>query len=202
MKDSNLRKTIGERAKQRRKELKLGQDEVAKKMDVNASTIQRYEAGKIDNTKKLVLEGLASALHVSVEWLRGETDDYESDIEDPLDLQIQDKMNSIFNNLNLNIGKMEDQFSKELLLLVLCEYEKFSESFKYACDHYEVNDSYEQIAKTVGFSSAEEFNEVMFLREIMHSVNTFNEASDILRTYAKNPKVANNRLHALLNLFS
>ena len=38
-------------------------------MGVTASTILRYENGSIDNTKKMVLEGLSEALHVSVEWL-------------------------------------------------------------------------------------------------------------------------------------
>ena len=55
-------------------------------MGVTASTIQRYEAGTIDNTKKMVLEGLSEALHVSVEWLKGETDSYETDITDKKEL--------------------------------------------------------------------------------------------------------------------
>lgn len=199
MSDSNLRKTIGSRAKQRRKELKLGQDDVAKKMDVNPSTIQRYEAGKIDNTKKLVLEGLASVLHVSVEWLRGETDEYETDINDSLTLQIQDTMNDIFSNLDLGIGESEDKFSKELLLLLLCQYKEFHKSFSFACKQYSSTDeANENMATTVGFSSGAEFNEVMFLRQIMQTINTLSDSSDILRTYAKNPKVASNRLHALL----
>ena len=71
MKDKELRKLIGSRARQRRMELGLNQQYIADKMDVNKSTIQRYESGTIDNTKKLVLEGLAETLHVSVEWLRG-----------------------------------------------------------------------------------------------------------------------------------
>ena len=54
-------------------------------MGVTASTIQRYEAGTIDNTKKMTLEGLADALHVSVEWLKGETDEYETDITDDME---------------------------------------------------------------------------------------------------------------------
>ena len=58
MKDKELRKLIGSRAKQRRQELGLKQPYVAEKMGVTASTIQRYEAGTIDNTKKLVLDGL------------------------------------------------------------------------------------------------------------------------------------------------
>lgn len=51
-------------------------------MGVTASTIQRYEAGTIDNTKKLVLDGLSEALHVSVEWLKGETEEMTSDVTD------------------------------------------------------------------------------------------------------------------------
>ena len=74
MKDKELRKLIGSRAKQRRLELGLKQSYVAEKMGVTASTIQRYEAGTIDNTKKLVLDGLSEALHVSVEWLKGEAE--------------------------------------------------------------------------------------------------------------------------------
>ena len=43
--DKELRKTIGTRVKTRRKELKLTQDYLADKLDVNKSTIQRYESG-------------------------------------------------------------------------------------------------------------------------------------------------------------
>ena len=66
MKDKELRKLIGSRAKQRRLELGLKQPYVAEKMGVTASTIQRYEAGTIDNTKKLVLDGLSEALHTCI----------------------------------------------------------------------------------------------------------------------------------------
>ena len=95
MKDKELRKVIGVRAKQRRLELGVNQPYVAEKMGVTASTIQRYEAGTIDNTKKLVLDGLADALHVSVEWLKGETEEYESDITDKKEMLIRDAMSSI-----------------------------------------------------------------------------------------------------------
>ena len=43
MKDKELRKLIGSRAKQRRLELNLTQPYVAEKMGVTASTILRYE---------------------------------------------------------------------------------------------------------------------------------------------------------------
>ena len=112
MKDKELRKLIGSRAKQRRTELNLTQPYIAEKMGVTASTIQRYEAGAIDNTKKMVLEGLSEALHVSVEWLRGETDEYETDITDKRELQIRDAMTDILKQLPLDLTKTEDAFSK------------------------------------------------------------------------------------------
>ena len=99
MKDKELRRIIGGRAKQRRLELGVNQPYVAEKMGVTASTIQRYEAGTIDNTKKLVLDGLADALHVSVEWLKGETEEYESDITDKKEMLIRDAMSSILSKL-------------------------------------------------------------------------------------------------------
>ena len=71
MKDKELRKLIGSRVKQRRLELNLTQPYVAEKMGVTASTILRYENGSIDNTKKMVLEGLSEALHVSVNGSKG-----------------------------------------------------------------------------------------------------------------------------------
>jgi len=122
MKDKELRKLIGSRIKQRRLELNLTQPYVAEKMGVTASTILRYENGSIDNTKKMVLEGLSEALHVSVEWLKGETDEYETDITDKRELQIRDAMGDILEQLPLALTKEEDAFSKDLLLLMLKQY--------------------------------------------------------------------------------
>ena len=136
MKDKELRKLIGSRAKQRRTELNLTQPYIAEKMGVTASTIQRYEAGTIDNTKKMVLEGLSEALHVSVEWLRGETDEYETDITDKMVLQIRDAMTDILKQLPLDLMKTEDAFFKDLLLLMLKQYELFLDSFQFACKNY------------------------------------------------------------------
>ena len=45
MNDIELRKTIGSRAKARRKELGLTMDYLAEKLDVNKSTIMRYSKG-------------------------------------------------------------------------------------------------------------------------------------------------------------
>ena len=39
--------------------------------------------------------------HVSVEWLKGETDEYETDITDKRELQIRDAMGDILEQLSL-----------------------------------------------------------------------------------------------------
>ena len=199
MKDKELRKLIGSRAKQRRLELNLTQPYVAEKMGVTASTILRYENGSIDNTKKMVLEGLSEALHVSIEWLRGETDEYETDITDKKELQIRDAMGNILKQLPLDLSKKEDAFSKDLLLLMLKQYNLFLESFQFACKNYKGNTNKADIAKVMGFESNDEYNEIMFLREITHTVNAFNDMADIVRLYSKKPEMAEQRLENLLS---
>ena len=199
MKDKELRKLIGSRAKQRRLELNLTQPYVAEKMGVTASTILRNENGSIDNTKKMVLEGLSEALHVSIEWLRGETDEYETDITDKKELQIRDAMGDILKQLPLDLSKKEDAFSKDLLLLMLKQYNLFLESFQFACKNYKGNTNKADIAKAMGFESNDEYNEIMFLREITHTVNAFNDMADIVRLYSKKPEMAEQRLENLLS---
>lgn len=199
MKDKELRKLIGSRAKQRRQELDLNQPYVAEKMGVTASTIQRYEAGTIDNTKKLVLDGLSKALHVSVEWLKGETDEYETDITDKRELQIRDVMESILEHLPYDLNKEESAFSKDLLLLMLTEYELLMGSFQFACKNFKDNTENADIAAAMGFDSNKEYNEIMFLREVTHSVNAFNDIADIIRLYSKKPEAAVQRLTNLLS---
>ena len=150
MKDKELRKLIGSRAKQRRLELGVNQPYIAEKMGVTASTIQRYEAGTIDNTKKLVLDGLSEALHVSVEWLKGETEEMTSDVTDKRELQIRDTMTSILSKLPYDMKADEADFSKDLLLLMLKEYELFVDSFQYACKNFKGNTEDATIAKVMG----------------------------------------------------
>lgn len=199
MKDKELRRLIGSRAKQRRVELGLNQPYVAEKMGVATSTIVRYEAGTIDNTKKLVLEGLSEALHVSVEWLKGETEEYETDITDKRELFIRDVMSSILSKLPFDMEQAESDFTKDLLLLMLREYELFVDSFQFACKNFKENAA---LARTMGFESNKEYNEIMFLREITHTVNMFNDMGDIVRLYSKNPETATVRLANLLSMVS
>ena len=51
----------------------------------------------------------------------------------------------------------------------------------------------------MGFESKDEYNEIMFLREITHTVNAFNDMADVIRLYSKIPEAAEQRLANLLS---
>ena len=62
---------IGGRIKEIRKEKDMTLEEVAKRIGVAKSTIQRYEAGLITSPKQPVLAAMAKAFNISEEWLCG-----------------------------------------------------------------------------------------------------------------------------------
>ncbi len=63
--------TIGERIKERRKELGLSVDELAERLNKNRATIYRYESNEIEKLPTTVLEPLANALGVTPAYLMG-----------------------------------------------------------------------------------------------------------------------------------
>ena len=85
----------------------------------------------------------------------------------------------ILKQLPLDLTKTEDAFSKDLLLLMLKQYELFLDSFQFACQNYKGSTKEADIAKALGFESKDEYNEIMFLREITHTVNAFNDMADV-----------------------
>ena len=48
-----------------------------------------------------MLDSLAETLHVTVEWLKGETESYDSDITDKKELLIRDSMGCILDSKRL-----------------------------------------------------------------------------------------------------
>lgn len=65
---------IGLRIKQRRIELDLTQEELGNRLNLNKSTIQRYESGAISKIKLPVLQAIAKQLNVDPDWLALKTD--------------------------------------------------------------------------------------------------------------------------------
>lgn len=90
--------TVGERIKQRRKELRLSADEIAEKLNKNRATIYRYENNEIARIPAKILKPLSEILQVSPEYLMGWKEENEKkgieklikDIEKDNNIKIQD----------------------------------------------------------------------------------------------------------------
>lgn len=65
---------IGKRIQDARKHNNATLEEIAKKVGVTKSTIQRYENGKIEKIKLPVITSIAKALDVNPNWLIGKSD--------------------------------------------------------------------------------------------------------------------------------
>lgn len=61
---------VAERIKQRRKELGLSQDDLAKKLEIERSTVSKWESGKT-NLKQSMVVKLANVLDCSPIWIAG-----------------------------------------------------------------------------------------------------------------------------------
>lgn len=62
---------IGKRIKERRKELGMSADTLAKHLGKDRSTIYRYEKGDIENMPLDILEPIAKALNTTPQYLMG-----------------------------------------------------------------------------------------------------------------------------------
>lgn len=91
---------IGNRIKYARDLRDVTLDDIAKKVGVAKSTIQRYEAGKITTIKIPVVESIAIALNVNPAWIVGKSEDME------LPSQKVPKIMQYYEQLN-DIGKHE-----------------------------------------------------------------------------------------------
>lgn len=72
--------TVGERIKQRRKELGLSADELAEKLNKNRATVYRYESSDIERIPAEVLKPLSEILQVSPEYLMGWSEEEEKTV--------------------------------------------------------------------------------------------------------------------------
>jgi transcriptional regulator with XRE-family HTH domain len=72
-----MSKRVGARIQSRRKELKMGADELAQKIGKSKATLYRYENGDIENVPLDILEPIAAALEVTPAYLMGWKDAIE-----------------------------------------------------------------------------------------------------------------------------
>ena len=95
-------------------------------------------------------------------------------MSDSRDFKIESAMSRIMGDFPLDMKEEESDFSKDLLLLFLYEYRMFNQSFTHAAKEYgKGGDFNEAMSKVMGFESEQEFNNVMFLREVMRSCSLF-----------------------------
>ncbi len=91
---------IGNRIKYARTLRDVTLDDIAKKVGVTKSTIQRYETGKITTIKLPVVESIAIALNVNPSWVVGKSNEME------LPSQQMPRIMQHYNQLN-DLGKHE-----------------------------------------------------------------------------------------------
>ena len=93
---------IAKRIKYARKLKEATLEDIANNVGLAKSTVQRYEAGKIDKIKLPVIQSIANYLSVNPAWLIGQSDDmYEPKTPSSVPLIIH-----YYNQLN-NTGKEE-----------------------------------------------------------------------------------------------
>lgn len=87
---------IGNRIKNARNLRNVTLDDIAKKVGVAKSTIQRYENGKINTIKIPVVESIALALNVNPSWIVGKSEEMELPVQKiPKIVQYYEMLNDI-----------------------------------------------------------------------------------------------------------
>ena len=129
-----------------------------------------------------------------------ETDEYETDITDKKELQIRDTQWAIFSSSYLSTLVKEDLFPKILLLLMLSNITCFWNHSSLPAKIIRAT-RMKRILRAMGFESNDEYNEIMFLREITHTVNAFNDMADIMSSIPETDS-RTKRLENLLSSFA
>lgn len=112
---------IGERIRQRREELGFSMEELANKLGVHKSSIQRYETNTFKTIKIPILNALAEILEVPAEWLSGE-DNTEPERNGELDRLLFSARDCLNNLSGFNEQKIFDQSEEVQIGQFLLDY--------------------------------------------------------------------------------
>ncbi|WP_342432640.1 helix-turn-helix domain-containing protein [Neobacillus sp. FSL H8-0543] len=172
---------IGSRIKERRLELGITLQEVAEAIDVNKSTIQRYENGKIKDIKTPIIESIASFLNVNPLWLLGKAENKTHSEEYELSTHL---MNLHFKSI---VKWSEDQFftEKDTVIIrehfwdLLLRYKQIIEGFanaKHAWEHSK--ETYRQLY--IDRLTDKEIKELFLKNELEYKLDS---ASDWIKAF-------------------
>ena len=120
--------TVGKRIKERRIELNMSVDELAKRINKNRTTIYRYERGDIENLPIDVLKPIASALYTTPAWIMGwnqDKNDKRKNTDYETNIQYVDSLGEVIKNLRMSKNITLEEFANEtgILLSDLKDYE-------------------------------------------------------------------------------
>ena len=112
---------IGKRIRERRQELNLSVEDVAKQLNKNRTTVYRYEKGDIENLPLETLKPLADILATTPAYLIGWEDKNDNDAEDDVSDDPPMLENNFVSYIKLFEGAMftDEEYGKIL------EYAKF-----------------------------------------------------------------------------
>jgi transcriptional regulator with XRE-family HTH domain len=100
--------TVGERIKQRRRELKMSAEELGKRLGKNRATIFRYESGFIEKLPIDILEPIAAALNTTPHYLMGwEEEQKKNDIQ--ADIILKMRTDSTFMSVVENLYNLDEE---------------------------------------------------------------------------------------------
>ena len=94
--------SIGKRIKQSREDIEITRKELAKRIQVSASTITRYEQGTIQKIKMPIINSIANALSVNPMWIIGRSEFIRTS-----------EMKKEWSTSNLSLTRHEEEFIKK-----------------------------------------------------------------------------------------
>lgn len=110
--------TIGQRIKERRKQIGMTADELGKRLGKDRSTIYRYEKGDIENLPLDILEPIAEVLQTKPTQLMGWTDEMEKEpekmAERHYEILIDEDISEIFDDFK-SLDKAKRKIVKDLI---------------------------------------------------------------------------------------
>ena len=109
---------LGKRLKQARISCNYTMEDIAKKIGVAKSTIQRYENGKIEKIKLPIIESIAGVLNVNPSWLIGKSENMKSHKNNII---LGTELDSIFQKIRTKTGCFIKISSVCCCIKIFCE---------------------------------------------------------------------------------
>lgn len=123
-------KQVGQRIKERRNEINISMPELGRRVGVNKSTIQRYEADGVNPKRTMIINGLADALLTTPEWLTGLSDEKEYNSKTLCQMDIEKHIATYLDELTANIqGEPHQQLLTTFLGQIVDLYSVFCVHF-------------------------------------------------------------------------